>query len=274
MSDIKTSHKNNIIISDTDKESSHAAPQILASPRRLHCGMHRPRQIRKKVDTEALGDAAEGAEPTPPPPPPPVPAKPKSKKAASMPGLSFDLEAEGEEFQVKKKKKRPKASGMVAEGGGEASSAAPVDTLRNGSAGVYTAEMLAKLRGSQQFKKVEAADAPIPGDVLPGEQDASAAAFPDSDAVRIARAQRERARRGADEGAEADGEAAAGQRGPMFIPLDGRDAEDSGGATSRLVHEDDVKWHFCKREGAPIKWPTACAPGVEKRQGFLVQHVC
>ena len=153
-----------------------------------------PRQLRKKEEE------ADSEDPPVARPPVPAPVGKKSKKAAAAaatgPSLSFDMDDEGEAFQVKKKKKRRPApvaeDGRPDTGGGATGSAAPVDTLVSGGAGIYTAQMLAKLRGEQQYRVVKDDGKPIPGDVVPEAADASGSGLPDAEAIRLARAQRER----------------------------------------------------------------------------------
>ena len=147
-------------------------------------------------------------------------AKDKRKSSSSGPALSFaDDEEEGEAFVEKKKKKKPAPRPM-----------APVDTpletpgaLGTG-AGVYSAEMLQKLRGEQSFRArpVEEDDSPaVPGDGLP-----------DAEAIGRARAARASARAGGED----DEEAAAGNN-DLFIPLE---RESNTERPSRLVTEEQA----------------------------------
>ena len=147
-------------------------------------------------------------------------AKDKRKSSSSGPALSFaDDEEEGEAFVEKKKKKKPAPRPM-----------APVDTpletpgaLGTG-AGVYSAEMLQKLRGEQSFRArpVEEDDSPaVPGDGLP-----------DAEAIGRARAARASARAGGED----DDEAAAGNN-DLFIPLE---RESNTERPSRLVTEEQA----------------------------------
>ena len=158
------------------------------------------------------------------------PPKKKAKRANSGPvALSFDLGDEGEEFEVKKKKK-PKQ---------KAAPALPPSTLDAGvhtGAGMYTSDMLSKLRGEQAFRApVGRDDGPIPGDVLPSDGDAApAAGLPDAEAIREARARRERARRLAEEGG---GDATAGGS-TAFIPLDGSERRVNLATTLNEVEEE------------------------------------
>ena len=212
-----------------------------------------PKRVRKKAAEDAGDDdepvpaatqSAAGAAAT---------AKPAAKKSKPTPsiGLSFDMEDEGEAIQVKKKKKKaqPVPIAMADEDNG--SSSRPVGVFTG--AGIYTQDMLKQLRSEQAYRTAPEAgdDGPIPGDVLPGAdgQGLASAALPDADAIRAARAQRERARRlaGAAEDEDGGGGGVDG-RPAAYMRLDGgreedmpdEDAEEPSHPTSRLVREEDV----------------------------------
>jgi hypothetical protein len=140
--------------------------------------------------------------------------------------MSFDMDDEGEAFKVKKSKAR--AAHKLKRGDAEA--AAAVDTLVS-SGGAYSAEALQKLRAQSLAPGAAAAAAAVESG------DASALeSVPDAEAVRAARAARERARRAAEEG---HGTALAGPAGAAYIPLDGGGGGGGGGRESGLVREED-----------------------------------
>ena len=163
------------------------------------------------------------------------------------------------------------------------------------SAGVYTADMLQKLRASQLFKqRPQDDDGPIPGDAIPGE-DGAAPALPDAESIRIARAQRERARRGQGDGGGRGGGGGGGGGegdemgdGDDFIPFDDADGNGheggnghggggGGKSESRHVREEDVDEEPSVFEGQDgAGWPlvrhltvvAASAPAVSVAGGL------
>ena len=159
------------------------------------------RRRRKADDEDAPAD--ETAQPVAVPPA--KKAKPKQGSSGGGAALSFDLEDEGEAFQVSKKKKKLARLEIPSRDGDNDAELAGASRT-----GAYTAEMLAKLRASQQFRAAPSGKddgEPLAGDVLPGEAEgAGGDAVPDAEAIRIARARRERARR---EGKEIEEDAAA-----------------------------------------------------------------
>ena len=178
-----------------------------------------PKSFRRKPSADDAADAEPSAASAAPPPP-----KPKAKKPAVT--MSFDMDDEGEAFKVKKSKAR--AAHKLKRGDAEA--AAAVDTLVS-SGGAYSAEALQKLRAQSLAPGAAAAAAAVESG------DASALeSVPDAEAVRAARAARERARRAAEEG---HGTALAGPAGAAYIPLDGGGGGGGGGRESGLVREED-----------------------------------
>ena len=157
-----------------------------------------------------------------------------TKKAApGGPKLSFDLADEGESFKVKKKKKKPQ--NLRTAGAGAASEPEVGANTFFPTSGVYTSEMLAKLRESSNLVSTVSARAE-------GESEHAAPGMvADAEAIRAARAQRERARRQAQ---DAEGAGLAGPAGADFIPISGRDSKEQAveqeeQRESRLVREED-----------------------------------
>lgn len=200
-----------------------------------------------------------------------MPPEEKKKKTRSKPAstLSFDLEDEGDSFEVKKSKPRGHKHARTKPHADEATPA--VDTVAGPSGGTYTAEHLHQLRASMKFTSVPAAPpADDPQEVRraalclvaarvdpllaphpfprPGQRRAIASraqgVVPNAEDIRKARAERERARRLAE---EAGGRGLAGPEGAEFIPLEGsapsesRDPKMGRYVESRFVREDQER---------------------------------
>ncbi len=222
----------------------------------------RPQFRKKEADADAedavaatpeAEAAADSSMPPPPPQPPKSEKKAKKDKKGASSTLSFDMDDEGEAFEVKKKKKRfrpPSLEGADAASDDSAKVAVGTGTV----AGMYSADMLAKLRGEQTFRAAPGDNDPIPGDVLPGDATDAPADVPSAEAIRFARAQRERMRReGPDGGEDADGASFIPLNGPAHARDAGRNAAAGGGDPDedgdgdggeayggRLVREVDV----------------------------------
>jgi len=192
----------------------------------------------------------------------------KKKRPKPASALSFDLDDEGESFEVKKSKPRGHKHARTRP---DAEATSGVDTAAGSSGGTYTAEHLEQLRASMKFTSVPAAppaDEPAevrraasrlsrahrPAPRVPPQPTAGLAAcarslaqgpVPNADDIRKARAERERARRLAE---EAGGRGLAGPEGAEFIPLEGsapsesRDGSRTGRyGESRFVREDQER---------------------------------
>jgi len=171
----------------------------------------------------------------------PAPVRPPPKAAA--PKLSFNPDEEGAPIKIKKKKRKDRSAPPLP---GDEEPQSELGTQITGTAGTgaYTAERLAELRAaSVRSPSKTSHDGAREGsdqwgeETLPGE-------VPDGEAVRAARAQRERLRRMQD---GSDGRMLSGPDGVEYIPLDPQadevvvptgDGAAKGVRGSRLVRED------------------------------------
>jgi hypothetical protein len=205
--------------------------------------MKATKRLRKKASDEDADDDG----------PTILPAASKAAKAAKKKGqqtlgLSFDMDDEGEAFKVEKKKKKTRP--VVSEEAPDRATAPESLSAQAGVTSVYTGEWLRKLRSEQAYRAApDAGDGPIPGDVLPEDNLTDAVGLPDAEAVRVARAQRERARRQAEDGDEGfislgDGDGAHGaytklQRGCTESHDAEGEEDDDDEAGGRMLRDDD-----------------------------------
>eukprot|EP00965_Chrysotila_dentata_P058909 1955310-Pleurochrysis_carterae.AAC.1 len=185
-------------------------------------GAKRPKQIRRKprddddeeMETTSAHLSSSG--------PNAVAMKKDTAKAAAGSGvLSFNLEEEGEAIKLRKKKKRRPVA-FVARDEKPDEELAETRSQENVSMGVGRSGAASATNGSSSqtghfcASSVEASGACTSSN----EVGTNASCVPTAEAIRAARAARERARREMDDGV--DGMLATGANGDEFIPLPGR----------------------------------------------------